>query len=104
MSVFFAPPASSSSATDPTRPSEQKTFDRVESIDMKNVSESEILKTFLHLTKAQPYEANTEEKAELQEVEDFNRMSQADREAQERLNKTRAQEKAMLEQAKGAVS
>ena len=71
---------------------------------MKNVHSSEILKSFLNVTKAQPYEASAEEKAELQEVKDFNERSQADREAQDRLNKARAQEKAILEQARGAVS
>ena len=115
MSVFFtlplaldsstAPPAPfPSSTTDSTSPTEPKPFDRVESIDVKNVHESEILKRLLHVTNAQPYEASTEEVAQLQEVKDFNEMSQADREAQERLNKTRAQEKAMLEQDKGVVS
>ena len=114
LSVFFAPPpnsdsptaslAPSGSATDSPYPSAHEPFDRVESIDVKNVHSSEILKSFLNVTKAQPYEASAEEKAELQEVKDFNERSQADREAQDRLNKARAQEKAILEQARGAVS
>lgn len=71
---------------------------------MKNVHSSEILKRFLDVTKAQPYEATAEEKAELQEVKEFNERSQADREAQDKLNKAKAQEAAILEQSRSAVS
>ena len=114
LSVFFAPPprrdsstvspAISSSTTGSNRPHEHTPFDKVESIDVKNVRETEILKKLLDVTQANLYKATAEDEAELQEVNDFTKMSQADREAQEKLNKARAQEKAILEQAKGVVS
>ncbi len=114
LSIFFAPPlksdsptaspAPSESTTDSTTPSGHEPSDRVESIDMKNVHSSEILRRFLDVTKAQPYEASAEEKAELQEVMEFNEWSQADREAQDKLNKAKAQEAAILEQSRSAVS
>ncbi len=71
---------------------------------MKNLHENEILKKLLEVTQARPYEPSLEEQGELQEVREFDEKSQIDRMAQDKLNKARAEEKALLEQAKGAVS
>ena len=71
---------------------------------MKDLHEMDILNKFLDATKAQPYEATPEEKIELQEVKEFEEKSEADRKVQDRLNRVKAQERAMLQLAKGAVS
>jgi len=76
----------------------------MESINVKNLHESQILQKLLDATKAELYEASAEEDAELQEMKAFAERSQADRKAQETMNKAAALERAMLEQAKGAVS
>jgi len=114
LSVFFTqPPESDRSTISPSALSSTKaspspsSYDpsiAVESIEMRNLQETEILERLLVVTKARPYEASPEEQVDLQEVKDFEERSQADREAQNRLNRIKAEEKAMLEQAKGAVS
>jgi len=70
---------------------------------MKHKHESEILSKLLELTNSKPYEATPDELAELREEEDFQRSSERDRAAQARLNETRRQEKALLEQARGGA-
>jgi len=111
LTVFFAPPSKSlsataslapSSSTDPsTAPSAHNPLNRVETIDMKHKHESEILSRLLELTNGAPYETTPEEHAELMELEDHKRSSQRDREAQARLNEVKKQEKALLDQARG---
>ncbi len=113
LTVFFAPPPRSSSATaspapssstDPsTAPSGHPTTDRVETIDMKHKHESEILSRLLELTKGKPYEASPDELAELRDVDDEKRRSERDKEAQARLNEVKRQEKALLDLARGGV-
>lgn len=112
LTVFFAPPPRSSTApaspasssTDPsTAPSESTRAERIETIDMKNKHESEILSRLLELTRGMPYEATPDELAELRDANEEEKRSERDREAQARLNEVKRQEKALLEMARGGV-
>ena len=77
---------------------------KVETIDIKNKHETEILSRLLEMTNGTPYEVSQEEEFELMEVEDYSRNSERDREAQAKLNEATRQERALLEQARGAVT
>lgn len=70
---------------------------------MKHKHESEILSRLLELTKGMPYEATSDELAELRDVDDEKRQSEKAREAQARLNEVKRQEKALLDLARGGV-
>ena len=113
LTVFFAPPPRSSSATaspapssstDPSAaPSGHAPADRIETIDMKHKHESEILSRLLELTRGITYEATPDELAELRDVDEEQKRSERDREAQARLNEIERQEKALLDLARGGV-
>lgn len=68
---------------------------------MKHKHESEILEKLMALTKGIPYEASPDELAELQDVGDYKRRSEEDRQGQAKLNAIIQQEKALLEKARG---
>lgn len=74
---------------------------RVETIDMKHKHENEILSRLLELTNGIPYEITPEERAELEEVKDYQKNREKDRVRQERLNERRREEKRLLDQARG---
>ena len=101
LSVHFASSSTTPAASSKTLP-DYNASQRVETIDMKHKSESEILSRLLELTKAMPYEATPDELAELRDVEDYNRKSTRDRAAQSKLNQIKKQEQALLDQARGA--
>ena len=113
LTVFFAPPPRSSSATAspapssstdaPTVPSGHALGDSIETIDMKHKHESEILSRLLELTKGMPYEATHDELAELRDADEEKKQSERDREAQARLNEVKRQEKALLDLATGGA-
>ena len=113
LTVYFAPPPRSSSATSsPAPPSSTEPSttpfghtpaDLTAMIDMKHKNESEILSRLLELTKGVPYEATPEELDELKEVDVEKRRSERDREAQAKLNEVRRQEKALLDLARGRI-
>lgn len=113
LTVFFAPPPRSSSATaspapssstDPsTAPSGHAPADRIETIDMKHKHEGEILSRLLELTRGTPYEASPDELAELRDADEEKKRSERDREVQARLNEVKRQEKALLDLARGGV-
>ena len=113
LTVFFAPPPRSpsatvspapSSSTDPsTAPSGHAPTNRIETIDMKHKHENEILSRLLELTKGKSYEASPDELAELRDVDNEKRRSERDREGQARLNEVKRQEKALLDLARGGV-
>ena len=104
--IHFASPTISSSPIAPAAStktlSDHSPSKKVETIDMKHKSESEILSRLLEMTKAMPYEATPDELAELRDVEDYNRKTAMDRAAQSRLNQIKRQEQALLDQARGA--
>lgn len=112
LTVFFAAPTPESASataspapTPSTHPSTSRSghdpTDRIETIEMKNKHESEILAQLLELTRATPYEVTPEEQDELREVEDDKRFSERSRQAQAKLNEVKRQEKALLDQARG---
>ena len=113
LTVFFASPsdaamntsslAPSSSTTQGTPPSDHATFERTETIQMKHRHESEILSELMTLTKASPVEPSAQEKAELQQLAEEERQGGLDRARNAAYNERKRQEKALLEQARGAV-
>ena len=110
LTVFFAPPPKSSSATASPTPSDASTTssghvsaDRIATIDVKHKNENEILSRLLELTEGVPYQASPDELAELREVDDEKRRSERDREAQAKLNEVRRQEKELLDMARGRI-
>lgn len=96
-------PAPSSSTTQETPPSHHARFERTETIDMKHRHESEILSELMDLTKATPVVATAEEEAELQELADQEKRSESDRARNAAYTEQKRQEKALLDQARGAV-
>lgn len=113
LTIFFAPPprsspatissASSSSTNPSTEPLGNAPAKRIVTIDMKHKHESEILSRLLDLTKGVPYEATSDELAELRDVDAEKRRSERDRQAQARLNEVKRQEKELLDLARGGV-
>ena len=113
MTIFFAPPPVSDSATASPAPTSSTTsstvasdhtpFDRTETIDMKHKSESEILAKLMKITNAVQVEATPEEEAELEILEDQHKRSDQDRERVIQHNNKIKREKALLAQARGNI-
>lgn len=102
MSVHFAPEIAaqtSQSATASSAPSEQT--DRVETINMKNYTNSEILDALVRLTKAYPVEPTPEEQEELAKLEEQKRRSAVDSKLSQEVRARVKREKELLEQARG---
>ena len=70
---------------------------------MKHKHENEILSRLLDLTKGVPYEATSDELAELRDVDAEKKRSERDRQAQARLNEVKRQEKELLDLARGGA-
>lgn len=104
---FDDPAAATTSATTAKAEGETSEEDfngRTEVIDMKYKHESEILQQVMELTKAAPVRATPEEEAEMQELQEQKKRSTQDMLRNERLNEQKRQEKALLEQARGAAA
>lgn len=114
LTIFFAPPphlasstsspAPSSSTSSNTAPSEHAPFDRVGSIDMKHIRDSEIMSLLTTLTKATPVIATPEEKAKLEEMREDNEIRRQDSLIGAKHREKLREEKALLDQARGAVA
>lgn len=114
LTVFFAPPARTTSATSSpapssstssnTAPSEHTPFDRTETIDMKHIWDSEIMSLLMTLTKATPVVATPEEEAELEGMREDNEMRRQDALIGAKHREKLREEKALLDQARGAVA
>lgn len=114
LTIFFAPPhrststtsspAPSSSPSSNTTPSEHAHFDRVETIDMKNIRDSDIMSSLMTLTKATPVIATPEEKTELEEMREDTEIRKQDALIGARYREKVREEKALLDQARGAVA
>lgn len=117
MSIHFAPEGSkqtsnsatsSAAAVDSTTssssPSDAASTTRVETLNMTNYTNAEILEAFITLTKATPIEPDPEDLQELAEVEAERRRhnQEAARGAEIRQRKKREQE--LLEQARGMIA
>lgn len=70
---------------------------------MKHKHESDILSELINLTKATAVVATPEEEAELQELADEEKQSAVDRARNAAHLQQKRQEKALLDQARGAV-
>ncbi len=104
---FDDPAAATTSATTAKAEGETSEEDfngRTEVIDMKYKHESEILQQVMELTKAAPVRATPAEEAEMQELQEQKKRSTQDMLRNERLNEQKRQEKALLEQARGAAA
>ncbi|KAL8710330.1 MAG: hypothetical protein Q9220_005100 [cf. Caloplaca sp. 1 TL-2023] len=94
-------PSSSGSSSESTT---QDPFERMEIIDMKHRHESEILRELLDLTKATPVVATAEEEAELEMIAEEEKRGEMDRARNAAYTQKKRQEKALLDQARGAVA
>ncbi|KAI4195270.1 MAG: hypothetical protein LQ350_007289 [Teloschistes chrysophthalmus] len=114
LTIFYASPhdsltsppssaAPSSSTTSNSSTSDHTPFERAETISMKHRHESQILSDLLNLTKATPVVASPEEEAELQALADEKKRSEADRVRNAAYTEQKRQEKALLDQARGAI-
>lgn len=114
LTVFFAPPlrlasattspASSSSTTFNTAPSEHAPFDRMETIDMKHIRDSEIMSSLMTLTNATPVNPTPEDRAELEEMREDSEIRRQDAVIGTRYREKVREEKALLDQARGAFA
>ncbi|KAL8858053.1 MAG: hypothetical protein Q9178_005378 [Gyalolechia marmorata] len=113
LTIFFASPpdaalntsslAPSSPTTQGTPASDHAPFERTATIEMKHRNESEILSELMALTKASPVEPSPQEEAELQELAEESRQGELDRARNAAYNERKRQEKALLDQARGAA-
>lgn len=105
MSVHFAPEnvtQTSGTATASWAPSQQT--DRVETINMKNYTNSEILDALVQLTKAYPVEPTPDEREDLAKLEEQRRKSEKDSKLSQEVRARVKREKELLEQARGDVA
>ena len=112
LTVFLAPPrstfttSSSSPSSSPTTAdslSKHSSPDRAESIDMKNIRDSDIFSLLMALTKATPVIPTPEETAEQQQLKDDLELSRQDAQLGAKYREKLKLEKALLDQARGAA-
>ncbi|KAL8869799.1 MAG: hypothetical protein Q9174_003996, partial [Haloplaca sp. 1 TL-2023] len=113
LTVSYASPGDSSSDSSLTSPfasasrnthtSDHTPFERTKTINMKHKHESEILSELMKATRATPVVATAEEKAEIEELKDQEKRSEADRARNAAYTEQKRQEKALLEQARGGI-
>ncbi|KAL8839774.1 MAG: hypothetical protein Q9170_001585 [Blastenia crenularia] len=109
LTIFYATahnpatPASLSTAMENTSIPSQTPFERTEMINMKYRHESDILSELMNLTKATQIVATPEEKAELQGLADLEKRMAIDRTRNAEYTAQKKQEKALLDQARGAI-
>lgn len=98
MTITFSNPSSSDSS-----PSSEPT-ERVENLNMKNYTSSEILDAVVRLTKAYPVQPTPEDLEEMQRLEEQRKRSERDRmlSLEKRAKKKREQQ--LLEQARGELA
>lgn len=99
-----ASPAPTESTTTSSTPGEHDPVDRVETIDMKHKTESQILEEVLRLTGAYTIEATEQEKEELRELEVQRVESERDAAAARERRAAAKREKELLEQARGEIA
>jgi large subunit ribosomal protein MRP49 len=118
MSIHFAPadfthhtsdsatssPAPTDSTTSHTQPSDHDPTDRVETINMKNRTNAEILQDLVKLTKSYPIEPTEEEKEQLRSLEQQRIRSERDRKQVLEYRARVAREKQILEQGRNDLA
>ncbi|EME49827.1 hypothetical protein DOTSEDRAFT_121058 [Dothistroma septosporum NZE10] len=88
----------------PLQSSESSSDERIETINMKNFTNSEILDALVRLTKAQPVEPTAEEQEELAKLEEQRRRSERDSKLSQEVRARVKREKELLEQARGDLA
>lgn len=117
MSVHFAPsdaiqtsnsatssPASIESTTIGSQPSDHTPTERIQTIEMKFRSNSQILDELMRITKAYPIEPTAEEKEEIKFFEEQAVRSEKDRTMMRDVRARIKREKELLDQARGDLA
>jgi len=78
--------------------------ERVETINMKNFSSSDILDALVRLTKAYPIEPTPEDREELAKLEEQQKRSERDSKLSQEVRAKAKREAQLLEQARGDVA
>jgi large subunit ribosomal protein MRP49 len=97
-------PAARDSTTKNSTPSEADSTERVETIDMTNFNNTQILDAFVRLTKAYPVEPTVEENEELAVLEEQRLRSAAASKLSAEVRARQKREKELLEQARGDMA
>jgi large subunit ribosomal protein MRP49 len=97
-------PAARDSTTKNSTPSEADSTERVETIDMTNFNNTQILDAFVRLTKAYPVEPTAEENEELAVLEEQRLRSAAASKLSAEVRARQKREKELLEQARGDMA
>lgn len=113
LTIFYASSHDPATATSPSATmasvtrnnpiSSDTPFERTETIDMKHRHESQILAELIGLTKARPVVATPKEAEELQKLADEEKCGALDRARNAVYLERKRQEKALLDQARGAI-
>ncbi|KAL8758185.1 MAG: hypothetical protein Q9184_004004 [Pyrenodesmia sp. 2 TL-2023] len=106
LTIYYGAPkdsAPSPSTTQENPKFDHTPFERTETINMKHKHEADILSELVDLTKATPVVPTPEEEAELQQLADEEKRGAADRIRNAAYTEQKRQEKALLDQARGAV-
>ena len=104
LSSATSSPAATDSTTASTTPSDQEPTDRIETINMKNRTNSEILQELMRITKAYPVEPTVEEQDEMRSLEEQSVRSQRDSKMSQEVRARVKREKELLEQARGDLA
>lgn len=97
-------PAARDSTTKNTTPSVAAPSDRVETINMTNFNNSQILDALVQLTKAYPVEPTAQDKEELATLEEQRVRSAAAAKLSAEVRARQKREKELLEQARGEMA
>lgn len=105
MSIHFASENASQTSSNPTVSAvPEAPTERVETINMKNYTSSEILDALVHLTKAYPVEPTPEDQEELEKLAEQKRRSEMDSKLSREVRARVKRERELLEQARGDLA
>lgn len=99
-----ASPAPTDSTTTTSAPSDQDPTERVETIDMKHRTNSEILNELIRVTGAYPIEPTPEDREEMRMLEEQRLRSQRDAKLSAEVRARAKRERELLEQARGDLA
>ncbi|OCL12519.1 hypothetical protein AOQ84DRAFT_284997, partial [Glonium stellatum] len=101
LTIFYRQPATTAASSPSATPSGPRRVEKV--IDIKGLSEAEILRQLLQETKATPCEPTEVELQEMRELEEQRERSKRDSERSLEVRRQRKKEEAMLKAARGEV-
>lgn len=104
LSVHFAPAEAAQSSESATSEPTPTPTERVQTIDMKHRTNSDILEQLQMLTKGTPVEATAEDREEMQMLEEHRVKSARDSKLSQEVRARQKREKELLEQARGDVA